>query len=136
MALGHWLKDYLGPKASGEGGGGAVEVSKIKIATIPVSTTASGVNGNNFVNGTGALDGDKTLDALIGNHQLVGFTYKTNSPEVNPLMLNIFGVGAGGTPVGDPLAVSESLSNIKYLALMGLCGGNDFTSVDIYAICI
>lgn len=22
MALGHWLKDYLGPKASGEGGGG------------------------------------------------------------------------------------------------------------------
>lgn len=21
MALGHWLKDYLGPKASGEGGG-------------------------------------------------------------------------------------------------------------------
>lgn len=26
MALGHWLKDYLGPKASGEGGGGRLTI--------------------------------------------------------------------------------------------------------------
>ena len=44
MALGHWLKDYLGPKASGEGGGGTgSKVVRIG-ATFDAPTQAYTVN--------------------------------------------------------------------------------------------
>ena len=39
MALGHWLKDYLGPKASGEGGG-STGVSLVEVAHADVSYDA------------------------------------------------------------------------------------------------
>lgn len=137
MALGHWLKDYLGPKASGEGGG-SVEVSKIKIVT------ANGGWSSNQFNGGFQISGSQILD-LIGDKTIIGIEMVGAGTSEPTKTYPIDGVAtfASSTPsykVFNPvLATREEIASVDG----GQVGGTSTSSitdgggaVDVYAICI
>ena len=140
MALGHWLKDYLGPKAYGEGGGGAVEVSKIKLGTAYGSVSDIGsTTGSVFKGGLSLADTETpTIGDIIGDKQVVGFAFEGrganskvfplagqfwDSTEGNILHLNNEDIKArtGGNVTG----VAEPLETVTQPI-----------TIDVYAICI
>lgn len=126
MALGHWLKDYIGPNSASESGGGTVEV--IKIATVSGSpwsgsggyyTMSGGANsvGENF----GEAIGDRAVIALVAD-SVGAFTYML-SGSLNPLANQ------------DEFKQSTSMG-VYGMSPTSPSGGNVAQNFDIYAICI
>ena len=131
MALGHWLKDYLGPKASGEGGGGSVEVIKIATAYGGAGTTGF------FTGGGQMLD---TLGNLIGDKKIIGFVAEVESSTsgTNKIAsVNVVVYNSDETAVINPIihrdeALSKNLCNV-FGVVDSLSSGKP---LEVYAICI
>lgn len=82
MALGHWLKDYIGPKGSG---GGGYSISKQVVFDEPVTTRAAG-------------EGLAAYSQFIPSAPIVG----TIEVEFNGTIYTMEGVGDGCKRYGAP----------------------------------
>lgn len=90
MALGHWLKDYLGPKASGEGGGGSEEIVSYSVdgnhfLKVGKMVLVNGLNGDGVMFNTPQEGGLKLPDGI----EVDTDAYGAASP--------VLGNGLGGT---------------------------------------
>ena len=139
MALGHWLKDYIGPN-SANSGGGTVEVSKIKIATAQSGFTAFGENSSLFrLSGDFSADG-ATISATLDGKQVIGWSFKATRSDNSQVRWSDCGsvVGNGGTV--DLINEPEKIANIRQLSFEAVYGSwarpEAGASVEIYAICI
>ena len=139
MALGHWLKDYIGPN-SANSGGGTVEVSKIKIATVQsgFNTILEGMRLYHLSSDF-SVDGTTILATLDGK-QIIGWSFKATRSTDSQVCWSDCGsvVGNGGTV--DLINEPEKIANIRQLSIEAIygswAGGSAGASVDIYAICI
>ena len=132
MALGHWLKDYLGPKASGEGGGGSVEAIKIFSGTVNFSAT-SNFSGN----GGPFLDG-KTFGELIGDKKVVNFVtggITTGSSDKNAVSVLVQPKNGKDFIVfqDDPEIRNATATGFNYCKYAQDAASG---TIDVYAICI
>ena len=144
MALGHWLKDYLGPKASGEGGGGTVEF--IKIASVyGASTPVAGEQSSVFTGGGSSLDG-KSLQELVGDKKIIGVECKgvglvgtlEQETSLNGGIKVSYGTNGYGSLIVDQDAIKNTSARfgINATALLSPTPIKQGAPVDIYAICI
>lgn len=127
MALGHWLKDYLGPKASGEGGGESVEL--IKIGTVNGSGWQElGTNLNIYSFNGGASPIGETFGEGIGEKTIIAIV---------PDATGCFAYDLGNNT--EPLTNQDAFKQANSMAVRGLSNSipaENLHSFDIYAICI
>ena len=129
MALGHWLKDYLGPKASGEGGG-AVEVERIFIATVNGSwTSIAGGAIAAFSGGTGFAE---SVADKIGGKTIIGFGIGAENEKAETALISLRVRDGNDYPL-----LGTKGENVYGLAVRALKDGTGAAdALNIYAICI
>lgn len=154
MALGHWLKDYIGPN-SANNGGGTVEVSKIKIATVrgggnklakwdTSGTTGVAKDSQTWeVAGGGSFDDGKTLAEILDGKRIVSLAYDIQNEGDN-----VWHVKGAFVKVGDSSLESKNILIAQFdpeasasTQITFFANGFGDTvpngkAIDIYAICI
>ena len=135
MALGHWLKDYIGPN-SANSGGGTVEVSAIKLANVHGGGAQAG-NLYGF-NGNGMTANQQPIGDIVGDKTVIGFACVglDSNNRSYPANCEVWVGGANDNPLENPyLKTQENLKACHGFGVMGITEGS-CSSVDVYAICI
>ena len=141
MALGHWLKDYIGPN-SANSGGGTVEVSKTLLMNAAGGKTQVG-DGTIYVSaGGGSIAGGKTLGDLIGDKKLIGIEIVAVTAD-GESRFPTFGranmSGGSVTSLTNPILLNDDIearNELQGCTYVAVTNESDATSFNIYAICI
>ena len=147
MALGHWLKDYIGPN-SANSGGGTSEVEVIKIATVngggaSYKRTDDEASDLYSFNGSGTFDDGKTLSEILGGKKAISFAFGFETDTTCMVKGAFVGTLATGKPLADLRVAQESsdyasATQLRVFAnVMVSSGGNpNGKPLTVYAICI